>query len=326
MGTSVGTAEGIVNCLGAPWPEDLSPAFLEQLKTQGVGVVGCTANLTWDDTVETIEHFQIVKSIVRDHAHAFVIYNASDLESEENQGKVGVLLGLQNPKPLSDSLRLLEAFFDLGLRCLSLAFSENSYYGCGYAAAEDTGLTTLGKQAIQAMNRLGIVIDLSHSGDRTAFEAVAESRHPAIFSHSTSRTLLPRPRSAPDEVIVAAAAKGGVICQDVRANTTVAEYVDWIDYCVSLVGIDHVGVSAQDDWHRSFKDTRRIAPYLPSFAAEYRNRDWNEDKVYRRGGIGARLLDRENLSAELRNRNYPQEAICKILGGNLMRVLKAVLP
>jgi microsomal dipeptidase-like Zn-dependent dipeptidase len=112
----------------------------------------------------------------------------------------------------------------------------------------------------------------------------------------------------------------------VPLSFTVAEYVDWIDYCVGLVGIDHVSVSAQDDWHRSFKDTRRIAPYLPSFAAEYRNRDWNEDKVYRRGGIGARLLDRENLSVELRKRNYLQEAICKILGGNLMRVLKVVLP
>ena len=59
--------ETIVNCLGAPWPEDLSPSFLDQLREQGVGVVGCTANLTWDDTLESIENFEAVKSIVRDH-------------------------------------------------------------------------------------------------------------------------------------------------------------------------------------------------------------------------------------------------------------------
>ena len=126
-------------------------------------------------------------------------------------------------------------------------------------------------------------------------------------------------------MIVAAAKKGGVICQDVRANTSVAEYADWTDYCVKLVGIDHVGVSAQDDWHRSYKDTKRIAPYLPSFAAEFAKRDWSEDRIYRRDGIGAKLLDRENLEAELTGRNYSAESISKILGGNMMQVLRSVL-
>jgi len=316
----------IVNSLGAPWPEDLSPVFLDQLRSQGVAVVGCTANLTWDDTLESIENFQSVKAIVRGHPGAYVLRNARDLNSGENRGKVGVLLGLQNPKALSDSLRLVEAFHDLGLRCLSLAFNENSYYGCGHATETDTGLTALGKRAIQLMNRLGIVIDLSHSGDRTAMEAVVLSEQPTIFSHSTSRKLFNRTRSAPDELILAAARKGGVICQDVRANTSVAEYVDWVDYCVELVGVDHVGVAAQDDWRRSYKDTRRIAPYLPSFAVELEQRDWSEDKVFRRSGIGAQLLDRENLAAELKKREYSDEAINGILGGNMMRVLRAVLP
>lgn len=326
MDSQVETQERIVNCLGAPWPEDLSPAFLDQLHGQGVAVVGCTANLTWDDTLESIENFETIKAIVRGHANSYIIRTAADLDREDNRGKVGVLLGLQNPKALSDSLRLLEAFFDLGLRCLSLAFNENSYYGCGYATETDTGLTALGKRAIKLMNRLGIVIDLSHSGDRTAMEAVELSDQPAIFSHSTSRKLFNRPRSAPDELIVAAAKKGGVICQDVRANTNVAQYVDWVDYCVKLAGIDHLGVSAQDDWHRSYKDTRRVAPYLPSFAAEFSKRDWSDDRIYRRNGIGAKLLDRENLAAELTKRNYSDAAVQKILGGNLLRVLRNVLP
>ena len=179
----------IVNCLGAPWPEDLSPAFIDQLRGQGVGIVGCTANLTWDDTLESIENFEAVKSMVREHPHAYIVRSAADLEREDNRGKVGVLLGLQNPKPLGDSLRLLDGFFDLGLRCVALAFNENSYYGCGYASEVDTGLTSLGKKAIKRMNQLGIAIDLSHSGDRTAMEAIEISEHPVIFSHSTSRAL-----------------------------------------------------------------------------------------------------------------------------------------
>ena len=125
--SSMAIQEGVVNCLGAPWPEDLSPAFIDQLREQGVAVVGCTANLTWDDTIESIENFETVKSLVRAHPHGYILRGAVDLDRPENRSKVGVLLGLQNPKALSDSLRLLEAFFDLGLRCLSLAFSENSY-------------------------------------------------------------------------------------------------------------------------------------------------------------------------------------------------------
>jgi len=324
--TSPATECQIVNCLGAPWPEDLSAAFLDQLRGQGVSVVGCTGNLTWDDTLESIENFEIVKAIVREHPQAYILRGAADLDRSENRGKVGVLLGLQNPKALSDSLGLLDAFFDLGLRCLSLAFSENSYYGCGHACEVDTGLTSLGRQAVKRMNRLGIVIDLSHSGDRTALEALELSEQPVIFSHSTSRTLFNRPRSAPDPLIVAAAKKGGVICQDVRANTSVAEYVDWVDYCIKLVGVDHIGVAAQDDFHRSYKDTKRIAPYLPSYAAELKKRDWADDRVIRRNGIGAKLLDRDNLAAEFKRRNYSDEAVGKILGGNLLRVIGAVLP
>lgn len=316
---------GVVNCLGAPWPEDLSAAFIDRVRAQGVTVVGCTGNETWDDTLESLENFENVKAVVRGHEHAYLIRNADDLVRPEHQGKVGVLLGLQNPKALSDSAKLIDAFFDLGLRCLSLAFSENSYYGCGHACEVDTGLTTLGRQAIKRMNQLGIVVDLSHSGDRTAFEALELSDQPVIFSHSTSRTLFKRPRSAPDPLIVAAAKKGGVICQDVRANTTVAEYVDWIDYCVKLVGIDHVGVSAQDDFHRSFKDTTRVAPYVPTYLKELQHRDWTDDRVHRRGGIGAGLLDPQNLGAELRQRGYSEIDAGKILGGNILRVLGSVL-
>ena len=323
METNVETAW--VNGLGAPWPEDLSSSFIDLLCSQGVRVVGCTANLTWDDTLESIENFEAVKAVVRDHPAGYVVRSRADLEVPANRGRVGVLLGLQNPKALSDSLALLDAFYDLGLRCLSLAFNENSYYGCGYATETDTGLTALGKRAIARMNERGILIDLSHSGDRTAMEALELSQQPVIFSHSTSRSLFPRRRSAPDELLAAAARKGAVVCQDVRANTSVAEYVDWVDYMIKLMGIDHVGVSAQDDWHRSYKDTRRIAPYLPSFASELGKRDWSDDRIYRRNGIGARLFDQENLAAELRKRKYADADIEKILGGNLLRVLKAVL-
>ena len=313
----------IVNCLGAPWPEDLSPSFLDRLREQGVGIVGCTANLTWDDTLESIENVEAVKAIVREHPHAYILRSAAELDREENREKVGVLLGLQNPKPLADSLRLVGRFLRSGTalsrtrfqreQLLWLRLCLRSRYRPHFARQEG---------------------DQAHERNRHRHRPVALRRphgdgSPRIFraagdlQPSTSRAFQP-PRSAPDPLIVRGK-EGGVICQDVRANTSVAEYADWIDYCVKLAGIDHVGVSAQDDWHRSYKDTKRIAPYLPSFAAEFANRDWSEDRIYRRDGIGAKLLDRQNLAAELSGRNYSDESIDKILGGNMMRVLRSVL-
>ena len=79
-------------------------------------------------------------------------------------------------------------------------------------------------------------------------------------------------------------------------------------------------------FHHSYKGTQWIAPYVQTYSAELRNRDWSDERVYRRAGIGANLLGGENLAAELKRRNYPEETISKILGGNLLRVLRQVLP
>lgn len=342
MATAVNTRTPIVNCVGAPWYEDLSTALLDECLEQGVAVVGCTANEIWDGTVEAIENFQRVKEVVRTHGRAYTVERAGDITQPANRDRVGVVLGWQNPKPASDSLHLLRAFIDMGLRCCSLAFRENSYYGCGFFPERDPGLSTLGRQAVGVLNECGVVIDLSHSGDRTAMDAVELSKHPVVFSHSTARALTHRRqlsreasimnamrRSAPDELIKAAAAKGGVICPDARTESIV-DFVNQVEYLVDLVGIDHVGVAAQDDWHRSEKDAKRIRPYLPGYdtTAGERDREFGSDyRIYRREGqLGPKLFYPEKLAAELAARNYPQESIEKVLGGNLVRVFQAVLP
>ena len=110
----------VVNAVGAPWYEDLSPALLNECLEIGISIVGCTACEIWDDSLEGIENFQQVKAVVRKHGRSYVLERRGDLQAKENAGKVGVVLGLQNPKPISDSLHLLHAFADMGLRCCGL--------------------------------------------------------------------------------------------------------------------------------------------------------------------------------------------------------------
>ncbi len=335
----------VVNCVAAPWYEDLSNALIDECLRSGVSVVGVSAHEIWDDTIESIENLQRVKEVARLHGQAYVVQRKSDLDNPANRGRVGVFMNFQNPKPFSDSVALLEGFIDMGLRCASLGFKDNSYFGCGFAAPIDTGLTPVGKRAVQTMNRLGCVIDLSHGGDRTGMEAVELSDKPVIFSHSTSRSWIEKVqpgrklvhavnfsavrRAAPDELIRAAAAKGGVICPEGR-TATASDFIDQVDYLVQMVGPEHVGVAAQDDWHRSEKDSRRIQPYLPGYGSEAAGgkREFGSDyRIYRlEGSMGSSLLYPENLREELRKRGYDEVAIAGILGGNLLRVMAQVLP
>ncbi|MGL3214088.1 dipeptidase [Bradyrhizobium sp. BR 1433] len=336
-------ADAIVNGIGASWFEDLSPGFLDECLELGVGAVGCTANDTWDDTLESIENLQTVKRIVEGHDRAYLLETKGDLENGLANKRVGVLLGLQNPKPLSDTMNFLEAFADMGLRCCGLAFRENSYYGCGFSSANDSGLSEVGQRAVRAMNRRGIVIDLSHVGDKTAMDAVELSEHPTIFSHSMARRLMqagPKVewagvknnavlRAAPDELIEAAAKKGGVICPDARMAGSMENFLKHIDHLVSLVGANHVGLTAQDDWHRSEKDARRIQPYLPGYdsvAGKSKRTFGEEYRIYRmEDQLGPKVLGRARLIAALQER-YSEEDVQKISGGNLLRVLRTVLP
>ena len=290
-----------------------------------------------------MENLQSVKRVVAEHPRGYVIETQANLDSGMANGNVGVILGFQNPKPLSDTINFLEAFADMGLRCCGLAFRENSYYGSGFSSAIDSGLSQIGQRAVMTMNSRGIIIDLSHVGDRTAMEAVELSEHPAIFSHSMARTLIskgPRvqwagvtnnfvKRAAPDELIVAAANKGGVICPDARLGGSIENWIEHIQYLTKLVGTDHVGLTAQDDWHRSQKDVNRIQTYLPGYDSLVGNKKrilGDDYRIHRmEDQLGPKVLERSRLIAML-ERLYSPEDIEKITGGNMIRVLKTVLP
>lgn len=331
----------IVNPLGTQFFEDLSPNFLNECLELGINIVGCTAQLPWEDTAEAMESLQSVKRVIEAHPSAYVLQSRAQLDSLPI-GQIGVLLGLQNPKPLSDSINLLEAFIDMGLRCTGLAFRENTYYGCGFASTNDSGLTPIGGRAVKLMNKRGVVIDLSHAGDKTALDAVALSDHPVIFSHSLARAVISKKpevefagltggatrRAAPDELIAAVAKKGGVFCPDVRLAGSIDEFLEHVEHAVRLVGVDNVGICAQDDWTRSARDSRRMQTYRPGFGSASGEglSGFPIDQQVRRidDGLGPRALAANRVEAQLRMR-YSGTDTVKIMGGNLVRVLRAVL-
>jgi membrane dipeptidase len=247
-----------------------------------------------------------------------------DLEHAKKQGKVAVIMGLQN----ADQFRTpadVKDFYDLGLRCAQLTYNAQNLIGSGSTERVDGGVSDYGVKIIEAMNDAGMLIDVSHCGPRTTLDAIELSPRPIAITHSNCRALVDHPRLKTDEAIRNLAAKGGVmgitgVRMFVKASepTTIEDIVDHIDHVVKLVGIEHVGIGSDsdlmgyDDMPKDQYD-RLKASYKASYAFR--------DKIDTDGFDHPRKV--YDLTAALLRRKYSEANIEAVLGGNFRRLLAA---
>lgn len=257
-----------------------------------------------------------------------LIKTANDINTAKKTDKLGILLGLQDGSSLDGDLTLLTILYRLGLRVMTLTYNEHNRLGDGCMELHDRGLTSFGKQVIREMNRLGVVLDLSHSSNKTTLDAMEVTTKPPIFSHSNSYELTPSPRCISDRQIKKAAELEGVIglsvyspmCYaDPNAQPTLNDFLDHVAYVVELVGIDHVGIGTdifedQNDnpilWRATTK--RRYPEMVGTFERE---------NIYAKGF--ETYAEFPNVVYGLKDRGYTDSDIKKVLGGNFLRVFKA---
>ena len=144
----------------------------------------------------------------------------------------------------------IDVLYGLGVRSAGLVYSESNMLGSGLRERKDGGLTDFGYDAIIRMNKVGMLVDVSHCGDKTALDAIQESKKPIVVSHCGSRTLTPTPRMLPDEVLQELAERDGVLGVEMAGAMIRTEkhpvasleaYMEQIEYCIDLMGMDHVG-------------------------------------------------------------------------------------
>ncbi len=135
----------------------------------------------------------------------------ADILVAKAAGKTGIVLGFQNTCAVEDDLDLLAVFHELGVRVMQMAYMDANYAGQGCLERLDAGLTNFGLEMVAEMNRLGILIDLSHVGPRTTLDTIEASAKPVAFTHANPKSLCAHPRNKSDEAIKALARKGGVI-------------------------------------------------------------------------------------------------------------------
>jgi membrane dipeptidase len=234
--------------------------------------------------------------------------SAQDLQRVRAEGKVGILVGFQN----SDHFRTVEdvqRFHALGQRVSQLTYNARNRIGCGCHEARDTGLTPYGAQIVEAMNRAGMAVDVSHCSERTCLDAFAVSRRPVLVTHSNCRALAAHPRCKSDAVIRGMAARGGVMGITVvpafvssRQPATIDNVLDHFDRVARLAGVEHVGLGSD-------VDPDALDPRTGHVRARY--------DVH--GMVPARRVF--DLTEGLLRRGYSDRAIEQILGGNFQRAL-----
>lgn len=254
----------------------------------------------------------------------------ADLEAAKAAGKVALVAGLEAATMIENELDRLDVLYGLGVRQMGIAYSMANQLGSGLAEPQDGGLTTFGRRAVERMNKLGIAIDISHSSDRTSMDVIEASEVPIFITHAGARSVWPTNRMKPDEVIVACAERGGVIGIEAAPHTTLSpehpehsleSVMDHFSYCVDLVGLDHVAFGPDTNFgdhvglHNSFSGHLTIAnahghvdhPRVPYVA-----------------GVENPAENFTNIVGWLVKHGWSDEDISKVIGTNILRVLKEV--
>lgn len=239
----------------------------------------------------------------------------------------------QNWISVEEELGYVRQFFQLGVRMMHLTYNRRNMLADGCAETANGGLSDFGRAAIAEMNRVGVIVDVAHTGWRSSREAALASEKPMLASHSVCNALNEHMRAKPDDVIKAICDTGGLIgiCLIpgfLGGNGDIARLLDHIDYVVKNFGIEHVAVGT---------DVAHMSQYAGEENAKVPKRPGRRPRfasLWPDGSLGGNWPGRASLAwtnwplitVGLVQRGYSDEAIQKIIGGNIMRVCQEVLP
>ena len=295
----------------------------------GTALVTSKAGWKWSDIV-----FDLGMRLA-DIAHQHMLFaaqRADDIRLAKETGRIAWFATLEAATPIENELDRLDVLYGLGVRSIGVAYSESNTLGSGLREPMDRGLTLFGREAVRRMNQLGILVDVSHTGDRTALDAIECSTTPVIISHAGARALWPSRRMKPDDVLKACAEHGGVIGIEAAPHTTLTErhpehsiesVMEHFEYCVNLVGIDHV-TFGPDTMFGDHVGSHKVFSSPLSLGAFGVNGPAPTEVAYV-AGLENPAENFLNITRWLVRHGYSDEDIAKVLGLNTMRVLDRVL-
>ena len=298
------------------------------LRDGGVTAVNATIAI-WDDyesTLKTITQylnwFDEFNDLIRP------VKTVDDILSAKLENRTGIIFGWQNAAPIGNDLSRLRLFHELGVRIIQITYNERNLLGNGCYERVDDGLSRFGLAAVKEMNKLGILMDLSHVGDRTTMDTIENSDGPVAITHANARSQIDHPRNKTDEAIRLLAERGGVIGANAFPmffergfNTDLEEYLDAIDYLVQMVGADHVAIGTDFcmEQPRSFFEWLFMSQgTIPATDVPYTPEPYQHLRGF------ADPSDWVKVAEGLLNRNYSESDTKKVLGENWLKLFGQV--
>lgn len=247
-----------------------------------------------EDFAEVVHRLKEWADRFREHADLIIPGRTGvDVRKARATGRTAIFFGFQNPAPIGADLGMLEICHQLGIRFMQLTYNLQSLCGAGWQEPEDTGLTKFGREVVAEMNRLGMIVDLSHAGARTTLETIEASGRPVAVTHANPRSFRATNRNVPDEVISALAETGGMLGFSLYPHhlseggaTTLNAFCRMVAETAEITGPERLGIGSdlcqgQPDnvvqWMRDGRWTREKsgAAFPPQPAWFQDNRDWD---------------------------------------------------
>lgn len=303
-----------------------SPEILGQLRAGGVDAISVTI-CYHEDFRETVENLIDWNRRFERHGDLIVpVRSAADIERARAHGRTGVLFASQNPSCIEDDIGLVQVLSDLGLKVMQLTYNNQSLLGTGCYETEDTGITRMGREVIKEMNRVGMLIDMSHSAERTTREAIDLSSRPIAITHANPKFWQDGVRNKSDALLKALTERGGMLGLSLYpyhlkggSDCPIESFAGMAARLADMIGIDHIGIGSDlcqghgdgiiewmrvGRWTKAPPTTGLGAPVLPPQPDWFRdNRDWGK------------------LRAGLVRNGFSEADAEKILGGNWLRFL-----
>lgn len=309
----------IDGCQYANWSEKI----FREMKDGGVSAVHVTI-CYHEDFRETVENmadwnrwFERFPDLIMPGR------TADDVRTAHETGRTAIIFGFQNCSPIEDDIGLVEICHQLGARFMQLTYNNQSLLATGCYEENDTGVTRMGRQVIAEMNRVGLVVDMSHSGERSTLEAIEISERPIAITHANPSFWHPALRNKSDAVLKALGDSGGMLGFSLyphhlkdKSDCTVESFCDMVARTADLMGIDHIGIGSD------------LCQDQPDSVVEWmRVGRWTKDIDYGEGSASdagfppmppwfGGNLDFGNIASGLRANGFSDADTAKVMGEN----------
>ena len=297
--------------------------LFEEAQKSGVHSIHVTIAY-WENIRETLENIGTWNRHFINHADLIMpVHQAADILEAKRLGKVGIIFGFQNCSPIEDDVKMVEILHQLGVRIMQLSYNNQSFLATGCYEEHDGGITRFGRQVIKEMNRVGMVIDMSHSAEKSTLEAIDISERPIAITHANPSFFHNALRNKSDTVLSAIGESEGMLGFSMYpfhlkngSDCTLEEFCQMIAQTAEMIGIDRIGIGSDLclNWDYKILEWMRSGRWTTSVDHGEGSADklsWPEQPAWFKGSE-----DLHKVAKGLEDHGFKEADVAKVMGGN----------